>query len=318
VSFHLSGLWPESGVPLIGLGYLGVDLFFILSGFVLALVHGEAFRRDPLTAYPDFLTRRIARIFPAWLFVLALFALKHRSFDLADLAVYGVLAQAWTGEASQLVNPPGWSVSLEWAGYLLFPLLAFLPLRADTGRAALIGIVLMLAMVAAGYALAGGSSLYDAERLYGLRFVGEFVIGVLLWRQTGVLPARQRLHDVVASAVLAVIVVIAFVVPPGGRRLAVDLAVVGLFTIFLGSLVHAEGPLSRMLSSTPLRWLGERSYSLYVVHWLVLETLWIRAGAVLPKALAALVMAAVSIVVGAAIYAGVEAPARRYLRRRLG
>ena len=129
VSFHVSGLW-QGEMPLAGMGYLGVDLFFILSGFVLSYVHGEAFRRDPLGAYPHFLGRRIARIFPVWLVVLAVFAVKHRAtIEPEYLFIYAILAQAWGGVPTQLLNPPGWSVSLEWAVYLLFPLIAFAPLR---------------------------------------------------------------------------------------------------------------------------------------------------------------------------------------------
>jgi peptidoglycan/LPS O-acetylase OafA/YrhL len=73
--------------------------------------------------------------------------------------------------------------------------------------------------------------------------------------------------------------------------------------------------LSRHLGSGILHWLGERSYSLYVVHWLFVETLWARD---LPRWPKAALMIGGSIVAAAILYAAVERPARRYLRRRLG
>jgi peptidoglycan/LPS O-acetylase OafA/YrhL len=296
-------------MPLAGLGYLGVDLFFILSGFVLAHVHGEAFRRDGLAAYPHFLGRRIARIFPVWLAVLALFALKHRTLEPEHCFIYAILAQAWGAVPTQLVNPPGWSVSLEWAGYLLFPLLAFVPLRLP--RLATI-VVLLLALLA-GYLIAGGISIHDDERWYALRFVCEFMIGITL---RGMMREDPDVRfDPLACLAAAGIVGAAIVVPMVGRNLAADIAMLAAFTFFLLALAQADGPLSRRLGSGILHWLGERSYSLYVVHWLFVETLWARD---LPRWPKAALMIGGSIVAAAILYAAVERPARRYLRRRLG
>jgi peptidoglycan/LPS O-acetylase OafA/YrhL len=322
VSFHVSGLW-QGEIPLAGMGYLGVDLFFILSGFVLAHVHGEALRRDPLGIYPHFLGRRIARIFPVWLVVLVVFALKHRAtMEPEYLFIYAILAQAWGGVPTQLLNPPGWSVSLEWAGYLLFPLIAFAPLRIVRLPQAVALISGMLALLLAGYLIAGGISIHDNEDWYALRAFCEFSIGIALCRMMTVVRVANA--DRAAQILAVVLLTGAAIVPLFGRSLTADLLFVAGFAAWLFLLAQAthlaqEGPLSRLLQSRPVRWLGERSYSLYVVHWLVLELLWQHAdsGAV-PKPLAAALMVGGAIAGAAILYAAIEQPARRYLRQRLG
>jgi len=311
VFFHVSGLW-EGEMPVAGLGYLGVDLFFILSGFVLAHVHGEAFRRDPLAAYPPFLGRRIARIFPVWLAILAIFALKHRTLEIEHWFIYAVLAQAWGAVPTQLVNPPGWSVSLEWAGYLLFPLLAFVPLRLRSTAQRLATIAVLLGALLAGYLIAGGISIHDDERWYALRFVCEFMIGIVLRGLVAATPDSR--FDYWAAISGLVIVAGAIVVPMIGRNLAADIALLAAFTFFLGALAQADGPLARRLAGGFVHWLGERSYSLYVVHWLFVETLWAKE---VPTLLKAALMVAGSIVAAAILYAVVERPARRWVRMHL-
>jgi peptidoglycan/LPS O-acetylase OafA/YrhL len=280
---------------------------------VLAHVHGEAFRRDGLAAYPHFLGRRIARIFPVWLAVLALFALKHRTLEPEHWFIYAILAQAWGAVPTQLVNPPGWSVSLEWAGYLLFPLLAFVPLRLPR----LSTIAVLLGALLAGYLVAGGVSIHDDESWYALRFVCEFMIGIVL--RGLVREGLDARFDPLACLAALGIVVAAIVVPMVGRNLATDIVMLAAFTFFLWALAQADGPLSRRLGSGFLHWLGERSYSLYVVHWLFLELLWARADSgAIPRPVAAALMVGGSIVAAALLYDVVERPTRRYLRRRLG
>jgi peptidoglycan/LPS O-acetylase OafA/YrhL len=112
-------------------GYLGVDLFFVLSGFVMALNYGHLFETGfSFLAYRTFLGRRIARIYPLYVagtlvgFVLTQAALIEplRSGSTSGNLVANLLmVQSWG--VGQSYDPPAWSISTEWAAYLLFPLL---------------------------------------------------------------------------------------------------------------------------------------------------------------------------------------------------
>src|ERR1700709_576806 len=117
----------------IGRGYIAVDLFFILSGFVMALSYRDSFLPQPLAvAYPAFLMRRVARIMPLNAVVVIVLALAvwlgGRAGDtfvtarnpwavVANL----LLVQDWGLYRS--IDKPAWSVSVEMAVYLTYPAL---------------------------------------------------------------------------------------------------------------------------------------------------------------------------------------------------
>ena len=121
--------------PLIGAGYLGVDGFFLLSGFVLWLGYGS---RPPTGAASlgQFWLRRFARTWPLHILVLlALAALvclviatggrihDPERFGMRDFLLQAVLVHAWEMTERLTWNSPSWALSVEWAGYLAFPLL---------------------------------------------------------------------------------------------------------------------------------------------------------------------------------------------------
>ncbi len=124
-------------------GYLGVDLFFTLSGFILAHVYLTSFE-DGRFGYGGFLKNRIARVYP--MHVAALGAMivlfvgatalgagvgAADSFKWADLPAHLFMVHAWGATPAVGWNFPSWSISAEWAAYLLFPLLAALVLKSQ-------------------------------------------------------------------------------------------------------------------------------------------------------------------------------------------
>jgi len=108
-------------------GYLGVDLFFVLSGFVIAYHYADLELHRSLRNFGDYLWKRVARIYPAHVAALILFAVSlvvyRTEGDLSFLALLRslTLTQAWELAGSSSWNPVAWSVSCEFAAYLLFP-----------------------------------------------------------------------------------------------------------------------------------------------------------------------------------------------------
>ena len=130
-------------------GYLGVDLFFVLSGFIIAYNYADARLAEDGRRYREFLWRRLARIYPAYLaaLLLTLAAVavlapwevslrKSAHFTAEGFWASVFMVQAWTVPVPRVWNVPGWSVSAEWAAYLAFPLIAAprSPRRVDAHR----------------------------------------------------------------------------------------------------------------------------------------------------------------------------------------
>ncbi len=126
-------------------GFLAVDLFFVLSGFVISLAHADEFAPSAAPRAPlarRFLVLRLARIYPLHAVMLVLFLLNPLALSLfsaqgdpgpryapAYFVESLLLVQNW-GFAPELAwNVPAWSISTEWFAYLLFPLLAGALLR---------------------------------------------------------------------------------------------------------------------------------------------------------------------------------------------
>jgi peptidoglycan/LPS O-acetylase OafA/YrhL len=331
VAFHataFTGVAP----PIVRHGYLGVDLFFMLSGFVLAHVYAPVFARDGLGFYARYLCRRIARLWPVWLVVLALFALKAEigrwsgwggaGLRIADdpgvWSVYALLMQGWGWADPERINPPGWSLSYEWAASLLLPLAlaAAHRLRATSLCLMLAALCLLAhAIYTHAYEL---PSLHTAAAHGGARIAAEFLAGVFLWRAWRGAEGWRNGEGIVAwaCALLALCAMMLF-----APALAVDHLLIVLFAGVLGGVAAGNGALAALLSGRALCAVGEASYALYVVHWLVFECLrWAfdrlglavgsTAGWLFFAALIALSLAAAFV-----LHAVIERPARRALRR---
>lgn len=315
-------------------GYLGVDLFFVLSGFILTHTYLEQSYQPNLRSYGRFLWLRLARIYPLHLATLLFLAVAvsvatikgfelnmAERFGAADFVRNLFLVHAW-GMADDLSwNIPSWSISAEWFAYLCFPLL--LPLIARTrSRVAIIAVsTLMYALLLGFFAVIGCTPKTLPNEGAIVRIMTQFVVGCLLYRFYQVTPGRQWVWQCIAYACIAGIVGY-FIYRPATEY--ISLAPAPLCAVLVLALARANGPLATFLASPMMLFWGEASYALYMTHdiWrLILNKL-------LPAerfAEASLISrAGVFVVYGAFIfgtaalaYLLLERPARRWMRNLL-
>ncbi|WP_338241844.1 acyltransferase family protein [Aurantiacibacter hainanensis] len=318
---------PEAGIAVAAQGYLAVDLFFMLSGFVMWLNYGARLRSEGLAGAPAFWWRRFARIWPlhaAILGAVALFALTllatgrdTANYPLAELPLHLLLLQNWGLTAELTWNHPAWSISTELAAYLLFPL-AVLAMRWEEMRPlALVAGVVVLALALHGvFTLAGAQSLGDQITRLGLvRCIVQFGIGMLLANLWHAWQGRGGMA--LGCAGMSAAAFAAVVIFDGPGTLLIPLA----FAAMLTALALDRGPVARLLSSRPLVWLGDASYATYLVHFPLLVALKLVAVdeslQIGPLVFAAYL--AVLLALSGGLYRWLEKPTQRWLNgRRVG
>jgi peptidoglycan/LPS O-acetylase OafA/YrhL len=268
--------WPnlqgEQMPALVAKGYLGVELFFVLSGFILCHVYLDAFAESRFR-YGHFLWARLARIYPLHLAALigvGVMAMAAVSLGLTidpnilswrSLPANLLLTQAWGMATASGWNHPSWSVSAEWFAYLSFPGFAWLALKfRDRPWVAVAAAIGLIVAAYAVFQAGAGFSLTHATISWGaLRIVPCFAYGCainLAWRSGAV--QRRSLGAPVALFSGALLFFSALF----GAQDALLVALFGALIIGLASLT---GKVERAASGRTLVYLGEISYAMYMV-----------------------------------------------------
>jgi len=319
IRLSIAGL-PQAWLHVFAKGYLAVDFFFLLSGFVIWLSWHERLREGGWGEVPRFWQKRVARIWPLHLAVLAgavvlalLLTMSGRhdpaEFPFRELPLHIFLLQNW-GFTNQLAwNDPAWSISCELAAYLAFPLLVravdwrALPSWLVIGAAA--AFLLILASAMANEPTLGR----DIARFGLVRCLTEFAAGSavcalwLRWKAAPVLPALLSFG--LAAAMLC------------GWAVGIPetLTVPCAFAALLLSLALTSGLRGNPLGRGPLHYLGEISYATYLAHFMlfvVFKLAFVNDAHAVPPALIALYLAMV-LATSVALYHLVERPAQRWL-----
>lgn len=246
-------------LPLIRNGYLFVDFFFVLSGFVIS----HAYRGDDAAG---FVRRRVARLWPLHLATLTAFVTFewlrfnftgdgfNEGRSLPQLLPNALLLQSFGADATW--NWPSWSVSVEMGLYLSFVAFLMLPERWRVPLAgALVTTGMAIVAVVAPDGLAGATA---TETGWG-RGVAGFYSGYLIYRARRPLGSTGAELGALAGA-------LAFVsLPPSMLHAISPLVFAPVVAVFAGE----GGRISAVASLRPLTTLGRWSYSVYLVHALV-------------------------------------------------
>jgi peptidoglycan/LPS O-acetylase OafA/YrhL len=246
---------------------LGVDVFFILSGFILAYVHGKDFAEKIRSNEAiSFWVARLARIYPVHLFMLvvtAFFLPMHLLYEWSPAdtkyTLYAnlFLVHAWGVTSDLTFNQPSWSISCEWAAYLTFPFVAYFTRKWGKIPFALllIGLALYAPYLQPNMLTAG---------VWTIKCIVYFVAGYCAYQVCYDLP-DSKYWRITAIAIAPLIGLMFWTT---SIQYYFDLIFPLLVVIMIASLFRA-GPI--WIYSNPVSvYFGKISFSLYMCHIMVL------------------------------------------------
>lgn len=331
VFYHIrSAAAPTLGRELVGIfayGYLAVDFFFMLSGFVIWLNYADRLRAQGLAGVPTFLRRRLARVYPlhfvmlcaALLFVAVNWMTGRgvpEGYPLAELPYHLLLIQNWGFTEYLSWNDPAWSISCELAAYLAFPLLVMVVDWRKLSTILLLAIAAALILILHGAMAAVGETRLGADipRFGLLRCLTQFAIGSILcalwlrWRER---PLAAGLTSALAGAAAFLLFLYGF-----SETFLIPVAFGGLL---LALALTAEHPLNPLRSKL-IHYLGQISYATYLVHFLLFVAFKLAfvsdAHDIGPGLLVAFL--GLTLIASVGLYHLVERPAQRWLNGSAG
>ncbi len=311
-------------------GYIGVDVFFVVSGFLITGLIVRELETTGTVSLAAFYARRARRLLPAALVVIVATVLASAiilpPLRVLDVASDGAAAAVYLGnvrfalaatdylqadlEPSPLLHY--WSLGVEEQFYLFWP--AFLMVvagrRPDLRR---IGIaVLVVALSSLALSLVWTST--DAPLAFFLlpARAWELAVGAIVALAVGRLGAVPRpVASVAVVGGLALIAVgaVTFDLATPFPGTAALLPVVGAALVIAGGVGRPLGPASRLLATRPMQWIGGISYSLYLWHWPLLVLPAVAVGAPLPGAVR-LALVGLTFVIAAVSRRWIEDPIR--------
>lgn len=356
VMFHFRPLiWDASPrlrddlAPLFDAGAMGVDLFFILSGFVLTWNYLD--RMGPSwsgRATLHFLWLRLSRVWPIYLVTMHLAALwiiftlhvgnvpspEADTLTAISYVRQFFMVQLWFAPFFDRTSfdGPAWSISAEWLAYLMFGALILVIFRmAAASRARTLFALAALAALPPILLLLASGTLYTPWSWLP-RILAQFTAGALacaavrrLDLDHGIGERGRRRAGYLSILLSAALVggLYHFDAHPVTGMVDSGALMSVLFMPLVVTLSLGAGSLPALLSTRPFVYGGQISFSLYMIHEPV-HTAWNWAVAqyqlVLPKSVAKAVvvgLVAAAVVLAAALYRGVEEPARRWMRRMI-
>ncbi|WP_150291823.1 acyltransferase family protein [Sphingobium estronivorans] len=261
-------------LPLFSRAYLSVDLFFILSGFVISFgYHDRVVNHLGRASYVDFLINRMARVWPLHLIVTLVFMARiilnvsgnqAIALNLPNIATNMLMIQSW-GWGTEPIAGNSWSVSTEVAAYLLYPLIAIIAFSRMAWAQALLCVGILALVAGSGLGSSGPLDVNNSDTVLTLlRCLAGFSLGVLTYRCAEKDWCKRLMDRTGGFAIVCGLIALALLLP--GKA---DVLVVCLMPLLVLSCYY-NGATARAVMANPVSFhLGLISYSIYLWHPLV-------------------------------------------------
>jgi peptidoglycan/LPS O-acetylase OafA/YrhL len=271
--FHFSFFRNEFIQDIVGKGYVAVDIFFVLSAFLLTVSYAGKFKELDYKVIEIFYKKRINRIYPVYILSVIFIGLFLEKSTISGFFINATLLQCFFNP-DYLLNVVYWSLSTEWVCYLVFPFMLWLILHYKIRSEVLIIASLVLRFVlpylpdhlyiGSEHPMEVGVSPRYLDLPYGLvsllRTVSSYFLGI------GVAllpPFKMKKENLIIYIILILFVSMLFVEK--------GLLFIPLLSAFMIKYLYEgkQNYLKIFLETKPVYFLGNISYSLYIIHYIV-------------------------------------------------
>ena len=295
-------------------GFFGVDVFFVISGYIITLTLIEQQQNSFSEFLLEFYARRVRRILPSALIVILLSVVftylilgSITGFDTADDGIFAALFLAnihfnssvvdyFAAGLPQPILQHYWSLAIEEQFYLIWPLLFFISRKQSIRLATLI----LLSVISFIFAITSLSNASPTAYLSTLTRAWELGIGAI------VALSKFRFSSSILSYIsLFFLIFLSTLYTPESHFPGLPALVIAL----LACVVITNSDSNRVLASKVMIWIGDRSYTLYLVHWSVFQIAFLYRGTellVIQKLALILLITAIS----ATLFRRIEDPIR--------
>jgi len=296
VLYHLGISWIPGG-------FLGVDLFFVISGYVITRLILDSINQSSALDLRAFYAARLRRIYPAFIFMvictiifIGVWAPEAIKRFLSDLpyaltgSINWLLVARHQDYFEAIGRPPllqhTWSLAVELQFYLIWPIILLTVLKyfgkKNIARIALLiaiisGVALFLVSLQLDQANAQQvSHIYFGTDTHSLGLFLGSALAVSWIPQNLSADIEKRAQDVVdAIGVIGLLGLIAsflFIDESNASLYRIAFPLAGIFgCLVIISLVHPASRFAPLISSAPFKWVGQRSYGIYIWHWVIFQ-----------------------------------------------
>jgi peptidoglycan/LPS O-acetylase OafA/YrhL len=296
VLYHLGISWIPGG-------FLGVDLFFVISGYVITRLILDSINQSSALDLRAFYAARIRRIYPGFLFMvistiifIGVWAPEAIKRFLSDLpyALSGTINWALVARNQDYFETIGrppllqhtWSLAVELQFYLIWPIILLTVLKYF-GKKNIARIALIIAIIS-GTALflvslqldqsnsAKVSHIYFGTDTHSLGLFLGSALAVSWIPQNLSANITRRAQDVIDGigvvGLLGLISIFLFIDESNASLYQIAFPLAGIFgCLVIISLVHPASRFAPLISTAPFRWVGQRSYGIYIWHWVIFQ-----------------------------------------------